>query len=228
MPRRRAARKSKTWYQVYAVDVFPGKWIGETPAADPELVIGRNVEVVARDITGDFMHEKYKLWFKIFRVDGSKAYARFVKEMLNRDYLRSIVQRRTSRVDVMAEGETKDGHLVRIFYIIITSVRIRCGQEKAVRSKVVEYLSEQIPRLTLEELVRSSIFNEPVNFSESIRQISTKIAPIKNIEPRKTVVLRFGEATPSLERKEAEAETETEEVLVEEISHNYNESSEHQ
>jgi len=206
LPRRRAARKSKTWYQVYAVDVFPGKWIGETPASDPELVIGRNVEVVVRDITGDFMHEKYKLWFRIFRVDGSKAYARFIKEMLNRDYLRSIVQRRTSRVDIMVEGTTKDGHHVRVFYIIITSVRVRHSQERAIRARVVEYLSEQIPQLTLEEIVKSSIFNEPVNFSESIRQLSTKIAPIKNIEPRKIVVLRFGEATPSLEKEEPEAE----------------------
>lgn len=192
MPRRRArARKqAKTWYQVYAVDVFPNQWIGETPASDPDKLLNRNVEVVVRDITGDFMHEKYKLWFRIFKVDGNKAYARFVKEMLNRDYMRSIVQRRSSRIDIQSEGVTKDGNEVRIFTLIVSAVRIRSSQKSAIRKRVDEYIRSLIPEHTVEELIKSYIFGEPIPITSEIRGISSKIAPIRYVELRKMVILK--------------------------------------
>ncbi len=200
MPKRRGRAKkvTKTWYDVYAADVFPGQWLGETPASKLELLIGRRVEISLRDVTGDFMHEKYKLWFMIYRVEGTKAYAKFNRMELNRDYLRSIVQRRTSRIDVQSEGLTKDGHFVRYFNIIITAVRIRHSQQSDIRKRVNSYMEELIPQLTLEELVRAAILGDKVPISSQVASISTKIAPIKNVEPRKIVVLKYGEVEPSI------------------------------
>ncbi len=211
MPRRRARRKgpAKTWYQVYAVDVFPNQWIGETPASDPEKLMDRNVEVVVRDVTGDFMHEKYKLWFRIFKVDGNKAYARFVKEMLNRDYMRSIVQRRSSRIDVQSEGVAKDGNEVRIFTLIVTSVRIRSSQKSAVRKRVDEYVRSLIPEYTVEELVKSYIFGEPVPVVSEIQRIASKVAPIKYVELRKMVILKPAEVPEIPAGVEQEVESST-------------------
>ena len=200
MPRRRGRRGkkkvTKAWYRVYAADVFPGQLIGETPAADPSKLYDRRVEVTLRDLTGDFMHEKYKLWFRIYRVEGSNAYARFDLEMLNRDYLRSIVQRRVSRIDVQVEGTTSDGHDVRYFALIITSVRVRHSQERAIRARVAEYLKSLIPELTLEELVRAAVLGDKVDINSELAKLSTKVAPIKNVEPRKIQVLRFGAREP--------------------------------
>ncbi len=200
MPRRRARRKgpAKTWYQVYAVDVFPNQWIGETPASDPDKLMDRNVEVVVRDVTGDFMHEKYKLWFRIFKVDGNKAYARFVKEMLNRDYMRSIVQRRSSRIDVQSEGVAKDGNEVRVFTLIVTSVRIRSSQKSAIRKRVDEYVRSLIPEHTVEELIKSFIFGEPVPVTSEIQRTASKVAPIKYVELRKMVLLKPAEVAPEI------------------------------
>lgn len=199
MPRRRRTKKqAKVWYDVYAADIFPGQWLGETPASNPSLLIGRRVEVSLRDITGDFMHEKYKLWFMIYRVEGTKAFAKFNWMELNRDYLRSIVQRRTSRIDVQSEGVTKDGHLVRYFNIIITAVRIRHSQQSDIRKRVNSYMEELIPQLTLEELVRAAILGDNVPISSQVASISTKIAPIRNVEPRKIVVLSYGEEDPGI------------------------------
>lgn len=205
MPRR-ASRKgpAKIWYQVYAVDIFPNQWIGETPASDPAKLIDRNVEVVVRDITGDFMHEKHKLWFKIFKVEGNKAYARFIKEMLNRDYMRSIVQRRSSRIDVQSEGVTKDGNTVRIFTLIVSAVRVKSSQKSAIRKRADEYIRSKIPEHTVEELVKSYIFGEPVPILSEIQKISSKIAPIKYIELRKMVVLKPSEGIPTEVEQEVE------------------------
>ncbi|MCS7103539.1 MAG: 30S ribosomal protein S3ae [Candidatus Korarchaeum sp.] len=205
MSSRRARRKAgaKAWYNVYAVDVFPGQWIGETLADDPESLVGRNVEVVVRDITGDFMHEKYKLWFKVFKVDGNKAHARFTKEMLNKDYLRSIVQRRSSRVDIQSEGLTKDGSYVRIFTLIITLTRIRSSQKHAIRKDVDNYIRSLIPNYTVEELVRSFIAGNPLPVTSEMQRIASKVAPVKYVELRKMVLLKPAEI------REAEEEIES-------------------
>ncbi|MEM0018200.1 MAG: 30S ribosomal protein S3ae [Candidatus Korarchaeum sp.] len=204
MSSRRARRKAgaKTWYNVYAVDIFPNQWIGETLADDPENLIGRNVEVVVRDITGDFMHEKYKLWFKIFRVDGNRAYARFIREMLNKDYLRSIVQRRSSRIDVQSEELTKDGSYVRVFTLVITLTRIRSSQKHAIRKDIDNYIRSVIPNYTVEELVRSFIFGNPLPITSEMQRIASKVAPVKYVELRKMVLLK------PAEMREAEEEIE--------------------
>lgn len=207
MSSRRARRKAaaKTWYNVYAADIFPGQWIGETPADDPDKLIGRNVEVVVRDITGDFMHEKYKLWFKIFKVDGSKAYARFAREMLNKDYMRSIVQRRSSRVDIQTEGVAKDGNFVRIFTLVITLTRIRSSQKHAIRKGIDEYVRSLIPNYTVEEIVRSFIFGNPLPITSEMQRIASKIAPVKYVELRKMVILKPAE----VRMEEAEGKVES-------------------
>ncbi|MEM0268288.1 MAG: 30S ribosomal protein S3ae [Candidatus Korarchaeum sp.] len=204
MSSRRARRKAgaKTWYNVYAVDIFPNQWIGETLADDPENLIGRNVEVVVRDITGDFMHEKYKLWFKIFKVDGNRAYARFIREMLNKDYLRSIVQRRSSRIDVQSEELTKDGSYVRVFTLVITLTRIRSSQKHAIRKDIDNYIRSVIPNYTVEELVRSFIFGNPLPITSEMQRIASKVAPVKYVELRKMVLLK------PAEMREAEEEIE--------------------
>lgn len=199
MPAKRR-KGTKKWFPVYATDVIPGEWIGDALASEPEALIGRQVEVTLRDITNDFDHEKYKLWFKIYRVDGDRAYAKFAKEMLNYDYVRSLVQRRSSRIDVMTQGMTKDGHFVRVFNLIITSVRVRHSQERAIRKRVYEYMQKIIGELTLEELVRSALLGDPIDLNGEIKKISTKIAPIKNTDVRKIVLLKPGEAEPEMER----------------------------
>ncbi len=210
MPRRRARRKgvSKTWYQVYAVDIFPDQWIGETPASDPEKLLNRNVEVSVRDITGDFMHERYKLWFRIFKVDGNKAYARFVKEMLNRDYMRSIIQRRSSRIDIQTDITAGDGNEIRVFTLIVTAVRIKSSQKHVIRARVDEYLRKIIPEHTVEDLIKSYIFGEPIPIVSEIQKVASKVAPVKYVELRKVLLLKPSEIP--IEMKAAEVQEEVE------------------
>ncbi len=211
MPRRKARRKgvSKTWYQVYAVDMFPDQWIGETPASDPEKLLNRNVEVSVRDITGDFMHEKYKLWFHIFKVDGNKAYARFIKEMLNRDYMRSIIQRRSSRVDIQTDSITGEGSEVRVFTLIVTVTRIKSSQKHAIRAKVDEYLKEVIPKHTVEDLIKSYIFKEPILILSEIQKAASKVAPVKYVELRKMLLLKQSETPVEMKTTEVQEQIES-------------------
>jgi len=178
-------RRVKTWYKIVASDIFEGEELGETPADSDEKVVGRTIEVTLRDITGNFDHENYKLWFKIHKVEDKTAYGHFIRERISRDYLRSLVRKRTSRIDAWVESKTKDGKTIRYFSVIITAVRVGTNVAKQIRKACMNYLSEIIPELTLKEVVRSSILDDPINLREEIKLRVKKYAPISHVEPLK-------------------------------------------
>ena len=53
--------KEKSWYTIKTPVNFEDKEIGETPARDPDYLIGRGVEVTMRELSGDFSKQYIKL-----------------------------------------------------------------------------------------------------------------------------------------------------------------------
>ena len=60
--------KEKSWYTIKTPVNFEDKEIGETPARDPDYLIGRGVEVTMRELSGDFSKQYIKLRFEIDNV----------------------------------------------------------------------------------------------------------------------------------------------------------------
>ena len=83
--------KEKSWYTIKTPLMFEEKEIGETPAKDPELLIGRGVEVTMRELTGDFSKQYIKLRFEIENVAGDVANTKFTGHKTTTDYLRSMI-----------------------------------------------------------------------------------------------------------------------------------------
>ena len=94
--------KEKSWYTIKTPVNFEDKEIGETPARDPELLIGRGVEVTMRELTGDFSKQYIKLRFEIDNVAGDVANTKFTGHKTTTDYVRSMIRRGTSRIDASA------------------------------------------------------------------------------------------------------------------------------
>ena len=78
---------------------FEDKEIGETPAKDPELLIGSGVEVTMMELTGDFSKQYIKLKFEIDNVAGTVANTKFTGHKTTTDYVRSMIRKGTSRID---------------------------------------------------------------------------------------------------------------------------------
>ena len=88
----------KKWFTVVAPPAFGEAFLGTTPADDPLKLIGRVMETTLYDLTGDFMHVHIRLYFQIVRVEGEKCLTRFKGHELARDYIRSLIRRRSSKV----------------------------------------------------------------------------------------------------------------------------------
>jgi len=61
------------------------------------------------EIINDYSRQNVKMRFKIANVAGDSAYTEFVGHEVARDYLRSMIKRRTSRIDCHIPITTKDG-----------------------------------------------------------------------------------------------------------------------
>jgi len=113
--------KMKKWYSIIAPKVFGEVSLGSTPAYDVTQTIGRRVETTLYDLTGDFSQVYVHLYFKIVSNEGDRLITRFVGHELSRDYLRSLIRRKSSKVNSVFDVTTKDGYVVRVKGLVLTT-----------------------------------------------------------------------------------------------------------
>jgi small subunit ribosomal protein S3Ae len=178
--------RSKVWYTVLAPPYFGNVEIGSIPADEPEKLIGRVLEVTLYDITGDFSHQYLKLYFQITRVDGKTAHTIFKGHEYSRDYLRSLVRRRTTKVDGIFNVTTKDGYRVRIAVCAFTLARIKTSQETAIRKIMAKIVEEKSKTLSLDQLAQEMVLGK---IASDIYNEAKKIAPLRHVGIRKSKLL---------------------------------------
>ncbi len=178
--------KLKKWYEVLAPSVFGNIVIGTTPSDDPLKLIGRVMETTLYDITGDITQVHIKLYFQIIEVKDNKAITRFKGHELSRDYIRSLVRRKSSKVQGIFDVSTKDGYRLRLTIIALTAYRCKTSQKKAIRKIMRDYVLERVPQLTLDELINEMIFGK---MSQEIAERARKIYPIRKVEVYKSKLL---------------------------------------
>jgi small subunit ribosomal protein S3Ae len=192
--------RSKVWYTVLAPPYFGNVEIGSIPANEPEKLIGRVLEVTLYDITGDFSHQYMKLYFQITSVDGKTAHTVFKGHEYARDYLRSLVRRRTTKVDGIFNVTTKDGYKLRISVCAFTLARIKTSQESAIRKVMAKIIEEKSKTLTLDQLAQEMVLGK---IASDIYNEAKKIVPLRHVGVRKSKLL-----TPTVQLQiQAQAQT---------------------
>lgn len=178
--------KEKDWYTIKTPVAFEDKEIGETPARDPDYLIGRGVEVTMRELTGDFSKQYIKLRFEIDNVAGEVANTKFTGHKTTTDYIRSMIRRGTSRIDASAIVKTKDNRKIKLHVLAVTTRRAKSSQQKYMREVITELLMENAAEKTFEELVMSSVNGK---LASEVYHRAKKIYPLKRVEIIKSKVL---------------------------------------
>lgn len=175
--------KSKSWYNIIAPPYLGEAKIGETLANDPENLIGRGIVVSMRDITGDFSKQHIKMKFKIVDVKGENAYTAFNGQGLSRDYMRSQIRRKSTRVESITDVTTKDGVKLRIKTIALALGRAQTAQEKLIRRIMNDMVTQFALEYGFQEFIQNVVNGK---FSAAIYKAAGKVYPIKRVEIRKT------------------------------------------
>ncbi|MFB6251040.1 MAG: 30S ribosomal protein S3ae [Halobellus sp.] len=200
-------RSGKRWYTLIAPEQFDRTEIGSTFADDPEKVYGRTVEVTLGDITGDQGENNTKLTFKVNDVASDAAYTEFIKHELARDYVRSLVRRGASKVDVAITVLTTDDYRVQLQPVAFTTKKADRSQEKAIRRVMIDLVREAAAERTFDELVDSVIEGR---LSSAIYGEAKTIYPLRRVEVQKLTL----EARPEEVAAEEEAAVDVDEEDV--------------
>ncbi|MEM3726155.1 MAG: 30S ribosomal protein S3ae [Candidatus Bathyarchaeia archaeon] len=178
--------RSKSWYMVLAPPYFGNVELGAVPADEPEKLIGRVIDSTLYDITNDFAHQYLKMYFQIIEVDGKNARTIFKGHEYSRDYLRSLVRRRTTKVDGLFQITTKDGYKLQVAVCAFTLSRIRTSQEKAIRAIMEKIIKEKASALTLDQFAQEMVLGK---IASDIYNEAKKIAPLRHVGVRKSKLL---------------------------------------
>ncbi len=203
--------RGKAWYTIIAPSFFGNVELGSVPAEEDERLIGRVVEATLYDITGDFSHMYLKMFFQVNEVSGKNATTLFKGHEYSRDYLRSLVRRRTTKVDGLFNLTTKDGYKLRIAVSALTLSRIKTSQEKIIRNLMERIVKEKSAVLTVDQFVQEMVLGK---IASDIYNEAKKVAPLRHVGIRKSKLV----SSPGVKPKaEAEEETEAPPEVEEEV-----------
>jgi small subunit ribosomal protein S3Ae len=184
--RKADSRKAKQWYKVISPEMFGRSPVGETVAYDPEKVVGRIIETTLGDLTNNFSKQNTKLKFRVDRVAGDSAYTKFVGHEMTTDYIRSLVKRRTSRIDSIIDVATTDGYQVRVKPSCFTVKRARANQVKSIREISRNVIIEKAKGLDLNQLIQDVVNGK---LSLDIYKEAKMVYPLRRVEVRKTQIM---------------------------------------
>ena len=175
--------RSKTWYMVMAPPYFGNIELGAVPADEPKKLIGRVIDSTLYDITNDFSHQYLKMYFQVTEIDGKTAKTLFKGHEYSRDYLRSLVRRRTTKVDGIFTIITKDGYKLQIAVSAFTLSRIKTSQEKDIRVIMEKIIKDKATALTMDQLAQEIVLGK---IASDIYNTAKKIAPLRHVGIRKS------------------------------------------
>ena len=170
--------RGKSWYMVLAPSFFGNVELGTIPAADPDQLIGRIVEATLYDITSDFSHQNLKLFFQISKLEGKVANTIFKGHEYSRDYMRSLVRRRTTKIDGLFNLNTKDGYRLRISVSALTLSRIKTSQEKIIRGIMNRTVRAKAAELNLDSFVQEVVLGK---IASDVYNEAKKVAPLRHV-----------------------------------------------
>ncbi|HIQ32387.1 MAG TPA: 30S ribosomal protein S3ae [Methanothermococcus okinawensis] len=190
--------KTKVWYNIYTPQAFGGVLIGETPANDPARIIGRVAEVSLQDLINDPAKHMIRMYFKINGVSGNNATTQFIGHDTTREYIKSLIRRRMSKITSIVDVKTKDNYKIRVKAMVLTAYRARDCHKTDIRKKTEEIIRETAKNSTFPEFVQAMLLDE---LSTKIYEECKKIFPLKKVEIYKSEVLEFGKPLEAPEEK---------------------------
>jgi len=194
MARRRRARikdkwAAKKWYTLIAPEYFGLAEVGETPADNPDKVVNRTVEITLAELINDYSNQNpyKKLIFKVYKVAGENAYTKFFKFELTRDYLNSLVRRRTSKIEDIVDITTSDNYTLRVKTVAFTTKRCKTSQKRAIRRIMREIVTQKGSKENFVQFLQECVLGK---IPSEIYRSAKRIYPLRRVEVRKIELLK--------------------------------------
>ena len=198
-------RQQKRWYTLTAPEQFDRAALGETPADEPEKVLGRTIETTLGEISGNVNQNNVKVTFKVTDVGADAAYTELIRHELASDYLRSLIRRGSSKIAAVITVRTDDDYRVRVQPVAFTTKRADHSQQHAIRRTMIDLVESVAAERSYREFMDAVVEGR---LSSAIYGEAKTIYPLRRVEIQKA----------TLEAHPEEVYEEEEVSAVEEVS----------
>tara|TARA_A100001037_G_C15136151_1_gene631238 strand:+ start:748 stop:1329 length:582 start_codon:yes stop_codon:yes gene_type:complete len=178
-------RQHKQWYNILAPEQFDRAKLGTTPADTPEKLIGRTIETTLGSISGNPNQNHIKLKFKVIETTADSVHTELIKHEISSDYLRSLIRRGASKIDLIMTVLTSDSYQVRIQPLAFTNKGVDHSQEKAVRKQMESILTSKSSTQTYTEFMDSISEGK---LSLDLYNETKHIYPLRRVEIQKATL----------------------------------------
>lgn len=170
--------RDKNWYKIFAPNIFKNKEIGEVIGMESNI-IGRTVETLMYDFTRKYNDISLKLNFRIIDVneEAKKCNTLFQGHNYTNDYVRSLINRGSTKIQTILNLTTKDRYTFRVTMVCTTIRRARSSQQILIRKIVSEILREFANSLNHEKFIAGMVYGE---FQSQILRVAKTIYPLSN------------------------------------------------
>jgi len=202
--------REKTWYDVYAPKSFKNQYIGKIVGKNPDFILNRTIETLLYDFTGDFHDITTVLRFRVIKVEGNSCETYLVGHQLTKDFIRSLIRKGVSKVQMINNYKTVDNYIYRITSACTTIKKARSSQIVTIRRIIDDILNSFARDLKHEKFIRGMIYGE---FSHQMKRVAKTIFPLFEAVIIKSKLI----SSPSLEDQEAPPKEEDFEIVEPEI-----------
>ena len=178
--------RRKEWYDIILPRYFGETKVGETPSDDENKVMGRVFETTLASITGDFSQEYLKMYFQVNVIEGHTARTVFIGHEYLRDYLRSQVRRRSTKVDGFFRVTSTDGYRVKVVVTAMTTTRIKTSQERSIRDIMSEIVEEKAKTLTFDQLAHEMVLGK---LASDVYNKAKNVTALRHVGVRKSELI---------------------------------------
>ncbi|MBC8223092.1 30S ribosomal protein S3ae, partial [Candidatus Bathyarchaeota archaeon] len=103
-----------------------------------------------------------------------------------RDYLRSLVRRRSTKVDGFFRIDTIDGYRLKIVVTALTNSRIQTSKEKAIRDIMRDVVEDKAKTLEFGQIVHEMVLGK---LASDVYNEARKITALRHVGVRKSELL---------------------------------------
>ena len=141
------------------------------------------------------------MFFQVHEIDGKTAHTLFKGHEYSRDYLRSLVRRRTTKVDGLFNITTKDGYKLRVAVSALTLSRIKTSQEKIIRTIMEKTINGRAAALNLDSFVQEMVLGK---IASDVYNEAKKVAPLRHVGIRKSKLVAQPAQAPIQEAEQSQ------------------------
>jgi small subunit ribosomal protein S3Ae len=163
------------------------KSLGETPASDPELLLGRVIEMAKLGVLDDMFNDiNMKIRFRITTVEGNVCRTEFAGHEVAKEQIRSQIRRNRSKIESIQNVSTKDRARLRVSSIVITPMRCGTSTQKIVRKTIGDLIRTRAKEQVFTDFAKNMVNGD---IAREVREAVSKIFPVVMADVRKSKVI---------------------------------------